>query len=798
MLLAKDMATFRGGILILLLLALAVTVGYAQSMLTGNAKLTGVPHIGHAPDAPPTADSLTLNGTAGDITVAAGASVTVAWSSTGGTAWTLNGSAVAASGSQAFTVNVQTSFTFVVSNPAGSAQLSRTAFVSGVASGCGAYRTTPADPTTLTYYGDQSPCDPTTSVVDHTGWNAISSSTLPVTLVAGQNYYLTVAIGNPADPNHIAFIPTNNVRFDLNGQNIYGIVNNTPGTVFSNFELFDSVGTGIISCALTSTTNVVDGTFPHACISLQNQSCPAVTPTFHDFTVKNTDASSGVAGAATVWTDAAGSQNACARSRATFTRVKSYTAPQIGATRISAYYLHDAGPWVVDQFHIIPNAASSATQGIATFGAPYVTVTHGFFDFPCNTVPVGGDNFRAFNPDGNANWIQDGGIANTQTPGGSHDMDVEWNYAPICNNRFVRPRNTQGGTTGKIWNNYVKVQRTGNFSGGFSMEGDPDFHNTDLTGLSGGTISVRYNTTEIGSNTIGARFGGVYDSGAMDWTANNWKCGAGGCSNVQLYYVPQEGSPTTNITGTIYKTAVYVHDDVIDPAITGISVNLIGGGTGSALVYAEQQGDHQITIDARLRTGNVAIVRLAAVADSVSDSAFTGHNANPADQQVINIQNMTDSSFNATGVTITKPRVAGTQAAPRATATVTVGGGNILTCTPNANSAQYALAPTATLSGGGGSGGALSFTIDPTGAVNGCTVSNPGSGYTSAPTVSVAYPHVITYSNPGPDVAGGASAAGNAEWPDSTTVKACTGNSAISMGYPTTPAGTPPTQDNCP
>lgn len=53
------------------------------------------------------------------------------------------------------------------------------------------------------------------------------------------------------------------------------------------------------------------------------------------------------------------------------------------------------------------------------------------------------------------------------------------------------------------------------------------------------------------------------------------------------------------------------------------------------------------------------------------------------------------------------------------------------------NSAGAITAPTISFSGGGGSGAAATCTVDSEGAINGFTISNAGSGYTSPPTVTI-------------------------------------------------------------
>ena len=71
----------------------------------------------------------------------------------------------------------------------------------------------------------------------------------------------------------------------------------------------------------------------------------------------------------------------------------------------------------------------------------------------------------------------------------------------------------------------------------------------------------------------------------------------------------------------------------------------------------------------------------------------------------------------------------------KATATATIGSGAVTGLTVGVGGTQYTVAPTVTLSGGGGSGATATATIS-SGAVTSITVTAGGSGYTTSPTVS--------------------------------------------------------------
>lgn len=71
----------------------------------------------------------------------------------------------------------------------------------------------------------------------------------------------------------------------------------------------------------------------------------------------------------------------------------------------------------------------------------------------------------------------------------------------------------------------------------------------------------------------------------------------------------------------------------------------------------------------------------------------------------------------------------------KATATSTIGGGAVTGLTLGVGGTNYTVAPTITISGGGGSGATATCTIS-NGAVNSFTVTGGGSNYTSSPTVT--------------------------------------------------------------
>ena len=126
---------------------------------------------------------------------------------------------------------------------------------------------------------------------------------------------------------------------------------------------------------------------------------------------------------------------------------------------------------------------------------------------------------------------------------------------------------------------------------------------------------------------------------------------------------------------------------------------------------------------------------------------------------------VTDNGTNFTGTGQFKfALVTSTNYNHQATATANLGGVSpnyfISYCTLNYGGNGYVTTPAVTISGGGGSGATASASMSG-GIVTGVNVLNPGSGYTSVPTVTVAPPpaniaYVTFWSNDGTSVAGSA------------------------------------------
>tara|TARA_Y100000004_G_scaffold126944_1_gene142905 strand:- start:971 stop:2095 length:1125 start_codon:yes stop_codon:yes gene_type:complete len=83
--------------------------------------------------------------------------------------------------------------------------------------------------------------------------------------------------------------------------------------------------------------------------------------------------------------------------------------------------------------------------------------------------------------------------------------------------------------------------------------------------------------------------------------------------------------------------------------------------------------------------------------------------------------------------------VVGDEFLAKATAAITGDAVTGITITDGGSHYKQATPPTVTITGGGGNGATATATVSSTGIVNGITVTSPGSGYTSVPTVIIDY-----------------------------------------------------------
>jgi hypothetical protein len=83
--------------------------------------------------------------------------------------------------------------------------------------------------------------------------------------------------------------------------------------------------------------------------------------------------------------------------------------------------------------------------------------------------------------------------------------------------------------------------------------------------------------------------------------------------------------------------------------------------------------------------------------------------------------------------------VVGDEFLAKATAAITGDAVTSITITDGGSHYKQATPPTVTITGGGGNGATATATVSSTGIVNGITITSPGSGYTSAPTIVIDY-----------------------------------------------------------
>jgi hypothetical protein len=164
---------------------------------------------------------------------------------------------------------------------------------------------------------------------------------------------------------------------------------------------------------------------------------------------------------------------------------------------------------------------------------------------------------------------------------------------------------------------------------------------------------------------------------------------------------------------------------------TGDLVGTIDGSTFivDGTIIAQKLAANSVTAD---KVGsNQIITRAANIGGSVINSSHIANleagKITAGDIQTVNLgvagRLFSPSAFDATGT--------------QATGTATVEGGAVTAITVTSGGSGYNSAPTVSLSGGGGSGAyAVANVVG--GAVVSVTVVSPGSGYTSAPTVSIA------------------------------------------------------------
>jgi len=83
--------------------------------------------------------------------------------------------------------------------------------------------------------------------------------------------------------------------------------------------------------------------------------------------------------------------------------------------------------------------------------------------------------------------------------------------------------------------------------------------------------------------------------------------------------------------------------------------------------------------------------------------------------------------------------IVGDEFLAKATSTITGDAVSAITITDGGAHYKVATPPSVTISGGGGTGATATATVSSTGIVNGITITSGGSGYTTAPTVTIDY-----------------------------------------------------------
>ena len=195
-----------------------------------------------------------------------------------------------------------------------------------------------------------------------------------------------------------------------------------------------------------------------------------------------------------------------------------------------------------------------------------------------------------------------------------------------------------------------------------------------------------------------------------------------------------QGSPGSQATATA---------NISNGVITSITVNNGGSGYNTAPTVTIASGSAPFVIHPQSALPSLSA---ATTIDGTSESEYAGTPVIVLDGsqilgQVVSgltvtatgslIEGLDIVNFAAAGIDI---EAANTQVLANDIGVMVSGSVSKLTLTNGGSG--YSSAPTVMIAGGGGSGATATATIDSTGSVNGITLVNPGSGYTSVPTVS--------------------------------------------------------------
>lgn len=622
---------------LLLIFALCV-VATAQTTLKGNAHLTGVSRVGHAPDAPPVISTFTCNGVTPTCSGASGFNAVLAWTVTGGTSCTINGVAVAnCNTNQTFNPTVNTTYVLCATNLGGSVcsgsggqPTSLTASITGAANGCGTnvsgvlfdQSTCPAAPANnkycCTYAGSQLPVGMQdqisgTPTVRHLTDACGPGNTNPPTYCTGTNsldlatgfaYVLdndvTAHDGTNANNKGIAYSVVSGVILDLQAHTVNG-------------HLFRNGGLGGVSGGITGAV-VLNGTVSFASgnagggsssyttggfsvfggVDMESLSCPRFT--MQDVVVQPTD---GATQRSVTLNNVGGFVSACDPTKPNFYLAKNtiygpdntQSGPAPGRTYAVAINCNYTTP--PDNRLMIakvigndiytsnnnPLSTANAQQGVSLGYCASPNGGTNYTEVASNRITLAGkvgatDGARGIGADGD----------NT---GSTHPCDyctIDHNYLimGVNGNRGIRVRQS---TNVHISYNYIDADNTSGALTHVYHLGDPtQTGSVTEDNLKGLTIA---HDTILGGNNVSIVYGRTFYSstGTLDIGNLTVGCAAHGCSTeswlVDLRQATLGGNCATS-PALCFTELLNIHD--IDASALGGTTAVCGSGTCGATV----------------------------------------------------------------------------------------------------------------------------------------------------------------------------------------------------------------------
>jgi hypothetical protein len=173
-------------------------------------------------------------------------------------------------------------------------------------------------------------------------------------------------------------------------------------------------------------------------------------------------------------------------------------------------------------------------------------------------------------------------------------------------------------------------------------------------------------------------------------------------------------------------TPVYPHTYLVEHKVQGSPSASSTGGTNNLIGDARWEHDN-------LNDSSVSITKAVAV------KRDSGHNIGVADDIEFEVSQFAGKAAGAAGYWQVTQNADHDFTGQDATATANLTAQAVSSITVNTGGSGYAVAPTVTFFGGGGSGAVATANVSG-GAVTSITVNNGGSGYTSAPTVLIGGP----------------------------------------------------------